>query len=592
MDLSDIFAANPYNDPGMSVPGQGPTQGFMPPMGLMGKLNAALAPYGGLMNVGMQMMANSGPSPVKQPMGALLGKSMLQARQGATQNEMEQMQLAQLRMALGRQAAINGVIGQMTGQGGQGAPASAPASQASGGLLNMPQASAGGQPAAPSAGTPTPAAAPDSDISSIPIAGMSPDLYRKFALLNGKDPLETEKEIRGIQLQTAQQRAQPALDTLDTVIKSDKPAKYVKARPELAQQWAAVAPALGLDPAKDFNDQNVRIAFGFARNQLAGSAQLPFEAPVTPLQTVNGPLGSIYQREASTGKLTQVKGEEDLKQVIDPSTGQPTLLPASQAAGKTPFNQSLFGAANMSDQAIQFAADTYRTTGKMPASMGRNPAMQAKVLDKVAADAAAGGDTAGAIAARQASLKANGQALDQVTKLESATNGYAATLEKNLTNLEAAYKKAGNAGVPLVTRAMRAWQQNISGDPDTASMVTWLNAVQGEYAKLKSGNLGNAPASDSAMRDAKEVINKAMNEGGIAAVSQAMREEAANRKAAIAEQKQNLVGSLGFNAPAKTTPAAATKPLPTGAKLDAYAKAHFGGDVGKATEFLKTQGFQ
>jgi hypothetical protein len=214
-----------------------------------------------------------------------------------------------------------------------------------------------------------------------------------------------------------------------------------------------------------------------------------------------------YQRT-----LKDAAGDNKPMAVIGPD-GKPVYVRASAAVGKQPYSPSVFGASSVSDDAVQFAADTYRTTGKFPGSFGRSPALQARVLDRVASDAIANGDTAGAITARTASLKANGQALDQVTKLETATNGYAATLDKNLTNLTQSYSKLDSSGSPLINRAVRAWQQGVSGDPQTADMVTWLNAVQGEYAKLKSGNLGNAPASDAAMRDAKEVINKNMSEG-------------------------------------------------------------------------------
>jgi hypothetical protein len=283
-----------------------------------------------------------------------------------------------------------------------------------------------------------------------------------------------------------------------------------------------------------------------------------------PLQTVPGALGSIYQRDPITNKLTQVKGEEPLKDVIDPKTGMPTNVRASAAEGEQPFNQSIFGASAMSDQAIQMAADYARGHGgAMPPGFGRAPAILAKVYDKMASDSAASGDTMGAITARGAALKANSSALGQIQKLESATNQYANTLEKNLVNLEDAYKKAGNMGSPLITKAQRFWQQKVTGDADTASMVTWLNAVQGEYAKLKSGSLGNAGATNAAMEDAKEVINKNMNEGGIAAVAAAMRAEKENRVAAITQEKQRLMGDMSLNAPNANNPTpapAATKP--------------------------------
>jgi hypothetical protein len=214
-----------------------------------------------------------------------------------------------------------------------------------------------------------------------------------------------------------------------------------------------------------------------------------------------------------------------------------------------PFNASIFGANNVSDQAIQFAADTYRTTGKMPGNLGRNPAMQAKILDRVAQDASASGDNAAAIAARTAARGANTQALGQMTKLEANTKSYYDTMDKNLTNLMDLQGKVDTSGSPLINKALRAWQQGVTGDPEVAKYVTYLNAVQGEYAKIKSGSLGNQAASDASRKEAAEVINKYMSAGGIAAVAEGMRGEGHNRLSAIGDEKQSLMGGLNAGAP-------------------------------------------
>lgn len=209
------------------------------------------------------------------------------------------------------------------------------------------------------------------------------------------------------------------------------------------------------------------------------------------------------------------------------------------------------GNAAVSDQAIKFAADTYRSTGKFPTTMGRNPALQARVLNMVAADAAGSGDTVGAINARQGALKANNQALDQVTKQEAATTSYYNTLDKNLSNLQELSGKIDSSGVPLINKVYRAYQQNVSGDPDVAKYVTYLRSASSEFAKIQSGSLGNAPASDAARRDADEVINKYLSQGQLDAVIQAMRGEGGNRLQAIAEQKKSLLTDLGQAPPAQ-----------------------------------------
>jgi hypothetical protein len=222
---------------------------------------------------------------------------------------------------------------------------------------------------------------------------------------------------------------------------------------------------------------------------------------------------------------------------------------------KPPPTASAQAAANLSPDSIQFAADTYRSTGKFPGSFGRSPAMQAVVLNKISQDALANGDTAGSIAARSAALKANGTALDQITKQETLTSGAVATLDSNLKSLQALGQKLDTTGSPLINRAVTAFNQGVAGDPDTAAYVSMLNAVQSEYAKIASNNNGNSPISDSAKADAKEVINKLMSQGGIAAVAQAMRTESANRLQAIRDTKTGLIGTMSGNAPSANGPA-------------------------------------
>ena len=527
-----------------------------PQGGLMGAINAALMSPTASLGLGLMGNTSGATAP-----GAALAQGLQNGQQLQQRNTSQWLQNAQGLLSLQNQVALQNLFNRrpqgsdptQNAQGGQDQSTSAGFGAAPAGAYDTSAGPA--LPARASLSSAVPPGAPQpglADISQIPIAGMSPDLYRRMAMLRGNYSLDTEKEIRDYQLQTAKMRVQPQIDALDNVIESDRPAQYVGSDPQLQRLWTRMAPALGFDLGQPntFSDDNVRRVFGSVRNQLAAQAQLPTKAPPVPLSQMAGELGSMYSRNPITGEIKQEKAPEDTAQFMLPD-GSVRMLTKAEGIrrGLTPFNPTIWGAANMSDQAVQMAADTYRTTGKFPAGMSRNPAMQAKVWGRIASDATANGDTTGAIAARQEALKANGAALAQVSKLETATNGYAATLDKNLTNLEQAYAKAGNMGSPLLTRAQRYWQQGVTGDPDTASMVTWLNAVQGEYAKLKSGNLGNAPASDSQMRDAKEVINKYMNQGGIAAVAQAMRLEAGNRQAAIAQQRQSLMGQLGQSAP-------------------------------------------
>lgn len=522
-------------------------------------------------SLGLALLANSN---TPGNFGSIFGRSALQAQQDYQNAMMGQLQRQQMQQqlqtgSLGLQQRQMMLNAAQEALGGQGAPpANTPASPGAApadagqpapfysGISPMP---AGGAPAsaAPSApqGLPSGLVPPSmSQIYGTTYPGSASPNYMRAMAMFSQDPAAALLKVREDQLKGAQQQYAPTIARLDQLIKSDSPSKYMQGTgyEDVKAAWPQMAATMGFDPQKDMNDQNVRLALSSVRNQLASSLQEPTTEPPMPLRTIKLPDGRTAQVEPGTGKITPVASEE-LQQVVGPN-GQPTLVPRSQAAGMTPFNSSIFGAANMSDQALQFAADTYRTTGKLPASMGRNPAMQARVLEKVASDASAAGDTAGAIAARSASLKANGQALDQNTKLETATTSYYNTLDKNLTKLQELQGKVDSSGVPLVNKVYRAYQQNVSGSPDVAAYVTYLNSAAAEFAKIQSGSLGNAPVSDSARKHADEIINKYMSAGQINAVVDAMRGEGNNRLSSIRQEGQSIRQSLSAVAPGANKP--------------------------------------
>ena len=524
-------------------------------------------------NFGLSLLANSNSG---GHFGQILGKSALDTQQMGMQNMANRLQLAQGAVGLGATLQKQQAIMDYLGGGSPASPASVPAAIAQPpgtqqafypGISQMP-ADGGQQATAQTAQMPQQLAASsasNSDISQLPINGIPAQTYKRLAVLMGKDPLTVEKETYEQQLRIAQDKARPQIASLDTVAKSDKPTQYVAADTQLHQLWNQVAPSLGFNPVKDFTDQNVRTVLNSARNKLAARVQMGEEAPIVPEKTINGALGSIYQQNPLTGKLTQVKGEESLKDVIDPNTGLPTNVRASQAEGKQPFNQSIYGAASVSDQALQFAADTYRATGKFPASLGRNPAMQAKVLDKIAADAKANNDEPGAIAARAASLKANGQALDALTKQQNMVGSYEQTARKNIDLAEQELGKLELSGMPIVNKALNAWRQGISGDPTTAGFVNALTAARTEYAKVLSGATGSTGVTDAGRREAEELFNKNMNPDALRQAFNIARQEMANRMSSFEDQRKSLVGHLSQNSLQPTPETTSTPSKPTGA---------------------------
>ena len=192
-------------------------------------------------------------------------------------------------------------------------------------------------------------------IGSIPIGGMAPNFYQLGALLSGGNPLTTATQVQAEQVKLAQQQYGPVLAQLDTLDKAQSPAQYVTANPTLQAEWNELAPTLGMDPVKGFTDANVRTAFSFLRNRIAGALSEPTVAPPVQVATTGGPLNSIFQRNPITGALTQVKPEEALKAVVGPN-GTVRYVAAAQAAGQTPYESELYAPPQSIDQTASMIA--------------------------------------------------------------------------------------------------------------------------------------------------------------------------------------------------------------------------------------------
>lgn len=325
--------------------------------GLLGQLGNATQPYGGMGNLGLSLLANSGPTPYKRGFGQVFGQSALQSQDTANKNAEQKLQLMTGAMGLqqamqqqneyanyiasvNRRRALQGQApqGQPQAQGQQDQNLPPPMIRAPGFQgydpsnpsqpAQQPQQAPQGAPSAPSgvSGLATPEEVEDD---------------AQFAMSRpGANVMEIQKARDAQLLAIAQRSAQSQLAPLEEVVHSPDAAKMVSANPQLQQVWRQVAPGLGMDPVKDFNDNNVRVAFTMAGNPIRTQSQMPTQAPPAALRTVRLPDGRTAQIEPMTGKQT-IESASDLQQVIGPD-GKPTLMPKGLAAGATPYNAQTF----------------------------------------------------------------------------------------------------------------------------------------------------------------------------------------------------------------------------------------------------------
>ena len=229
-------------------------------------------------------------------------------------------------------------------------------------------------------------------------------------------------------------------------------------------------------------------------------------------------------------------------------------MPASQAA-----------ASNVSPDAMQAMLDSYHTTGNVPPGLARSPAMAGAFWDAEAKYQAQTGNTAGSVLAAKSSAKANTDALAQTQKQISQTTSYFDTMDKNIAKAREYGNQIDFGDATTLNKALASWQKGTS-DPTYAKYNVFFDSVANEYAKIKSGALGNAPVSDSARHEAQGVIAQTIGNGGMNAAFDAIKEEGQNRLTSLASQRDDLVNRLSGKAQPVIAPTSSA-PAPAGGNV-------------------------
>lgn len=221
-------------------------------------------------------------------------------------------------------------------------------------------------------------------------------------------------------------------------------------------------------------------------------------------------------------------------------------------------NASVLAAASVTPDAMQAMHQYYQSTGNIPPGLARSPAMAGKFWEYEAQQAAQNGDTATTALANKMSNKANGDALTQTQKQYAATSSYFATMDKNISAASSLAKTLNFGDVTTLNKAEQAYLAGTS-DPQYAKYNVFFDSIANEYAKIKSGSLGNAPVSDSARREAMSVLAPSLGQGGAQAAFDAIKQEGNNRLGSLQDTIDMYQTKLG-----KKPPQGAAPPPPGG----------------------------
>lgn len=255
--------------------------------------------------------------------------------------------------------------------------------------------------------------------------------------------------------------------------------------------------------------------------------------------------GKQFDRESAKDTWTTISGNPN-----DPHDTSPVVQ--RNGLGEIQVKQkvaaSAAAAAAVSPDALQQMVKSYIANGGVvPVGVGRSPLLANKFWEGVAADPDA--SDAQKLVAVKAGNRANTDALVQTQKQLSQTTSYFQTMDKNITAASALATKLNLSDQPTLNRAVAAYEKGTS-DPDFAKYRVFFDSVANEYAKIKSGALGNAPVSDSARKEAQDILIPLMGANGVNAAFDAVKQEGQNRLGSLSDQRDALAAKLGGRAPA------------------------------------------
>jgi len=461
--------------------------------------------------VGLNILANSGPSTVPRSFGQIVGQSALQAQQVAQQSQTNalQRQLMAMQIAqggVGLSTSLQRLQDAQAAFGGspdssQSAPSEAPDTTSNA----TPSVSDAAAPDAPplirNYSAPAPqygASAQTAPPTAPPAPGPTQaqlDAASRYAFLSpNANPLDILQKRQEIQTQSAQRAIAPKLATYDDVVNSDSPTRDIRANPQLLQDWARYAPTFGIDPTTGLTDASARLVFGMAGNQIRASVNMPTQAPKLPLVT-----RGIQQVDPITG---EVKHEEDLEKVVGPD-GKPVLVPKNQAAGKTPYNQ--FSSA--SDDDLQAAAEDVANYKVAPPT-GRNllsgnwPAVM-KLVKQINPNY----DATQFNSKNKARMAfATGKQGDITRSLSVATD--------HLDQLSQAADALNNGGIPAANKVANFFSQQ-TGNPQVTNFNAMKEIVGDEVVKAVVGTGGASKDREAIKSDFSAANSPAQLQGVI-----------------------------------------------------------------------------
>ena len=296
--------------------------------------------------------------------------------------------------------------------------------------------------------------------------------------------------------------------------------KYAKAIQETEKQ----ATKYGMNPTKGINPQTMQPEY-FITNELGQKQFLgvaPYETPKAPVTWTlpNGRKETVYGYDAN---------------------GKPIVLGVKNLDKPEPLEDATN---SFTQAAIDNAAARYNIDGTLPPmGMGKGgSAARSQILNRAAELASGVNGTDQRVS--QLTTKASASTLLQLKKTKTMIKAFEEMATKNADIALEMSAKVDRNGTPVVNRWFLAANNKIAGDVDTATFNTAVNVFANEYAKIMSGSMGNTPVSDSARKEAHEILNTAQTPAQLRANIRLLQREMKNRIIGLDESEAELIQQM------------------------------------------------
>jgi hypothetical protein len=202
------------------------------------------------------------------------------------------------------------------------------------------------------------------------------------------------------------------------------------------------------------------------------------------------------------------------------------------------------GASAFTNAAIDAAAARYNIDGTLPPmGMGKGgSAARSQILNRAAELSAGVSGTDQRV--NQLTTKANTSTLLQLKKQKIMIRAFEEMANKNADIALKMSAKVDRTGTPVINRWILAGNNKLRGDVDTATFNTAVNVFSNEYAKIMSGSMGNTPVSDSARKEAHEILNTSQTPEQFRANVELLKREMKNRIIGLNQSEAELIQQM------------------------------------------------